>query len=386
MRITVTPFLILSIATASLLFEAFPRAGSGTQASSPERRAAIRRSIAALEQECATLGGGDWSKWYDRLAPVRAELQARVQAGSKGWGSPDYLIELPGTPVLFERSDEIGHLAEAGELDSWIARRPVMPTVVKVKQWLEKQGIDLIFVPVPRAADIYPDRIAKSTPPDKIVAPQVKKLQLDLLKSDVEVLDLLPEFLVARTQSPESLSLPDDPHWGPAGQEIAARLIAERLSRYAFVQSAIAKPPLFHEKEVSRPLTGGWRKLLTPEQVRRLEDSTQVIGTQIFDAQNREFQPIDSSPIVLMGDSLCTSMNYLLAPGSALDAQISKRINLPITVWMVAGNTVGLIKDTLRNPEMLKGRRVIIWLVQEPSVCSPTAWTLPPLPEPGPRK
>jgi hypothetical protein len=386
MRVRVTPFLILAIATVWLLFEALPGAGSGTQASSPERRAAIRRSIAALEQECATLGGGDWSKWYDRLAPVRAELQARVQAGSKGWGSPDYLIELPGTPVLFERSDEIGRLAEPGDLDSWIARRPVIPTVVKVKQWLEKQGIDLIFVPVPRAADIYPDRIAKSTPPDKIVAPQVKKLQLDLLKSDVEVLDLLPEFLVARTESPESLSVPDDPHWGPAGQEIAARLIAERLSRYPFVQSAIAKPPLFHEKEVSRPLTGGWRRLLTSEQVRRLEDSTQVIGTQIFDAQNRGFQPVDSSPVVLMGDSLCTSMNHLLAPATALDAQISKRINLPITVWMVAGNTVGLIKDTLRNPEMLMGRKVIIWLVDEPSVCSPTAWTLPALPEPGPRK
>ena len=75
---------------------------------------------------------------------------------------------------------------------------------------------------------------------EKIITPPVKKLQMGLLKTDVEVINLLPKQLAARKQSRETLSLSsfDDPHWSPRAQDIAAKLIIERLSRNPFVQTS----------------------------------------------------------------------------------------------------------------------------------------------------
>ena len=339
------------------------------------RGTAIQRSISALESECKAYGGGDWNKWYDSLAPFRTELQAKIQASK-------FLLELDGDPLLLEDRDQARFLAESGDLEFWIKQRAVIPAVIKVKEWLKKQNIDVIFVPIPKVIEVYPDRIAKSTPPNRIAAPQVKKLQLDLLKADVEVIDVLPKLLAARKQNLETLSLFDDPHWSPRSQEIAANLIVERLSRYPFVQRAIAKPALFRERPISKPIIGCWRAALTTDQLQRLGNSAKATGTQIFDLQNKVFQSVQSSPVVLMGDSFCSAMNPMLAEGTALDAVISKRINLPITMWSLPGNTVQSIKDLLRNPEMLKDRKVIVWLLQDYSVCNPGLWALPSLPEP----
>jgi lysophospholipase L1-like esterase len=47
---------------------------------------------------------------------------------------------------------------------------------------------------------------------------------------DIELLDLLPVFLEAQRERPESrLSFVDDAHWNPNGHELVARALAERL-------------------------------------------------------------------------------------------------------------------------------------------------------------
>lgn len=58
-------------------------------------------------------------------------------------------------------------------------------------RWLKKQGIDLLFVPAPKMAEIYTDSIVlRGVPADQIVSPHMRKLLFELLADDVEVVDL----------------------------------------------------------------------------------------------------------------------------------------------------------------------------------------------------
>src|SRR5437879_1631055 len=100
-------------------------------------------------------------------------------------------------------------------------------------------------MPVPKMTEAYPDRQAQPCPADRIVAPHLRRLWLELLQKDVEVIDLLPAFLAMPDRDAQPLYFPDDPHWGPRGWHVAAKILAERLQRYLYVRCAREKPPIF---------------------------------------------------------------------------------------------------------------------------------------------
>ena len=125
-----------------------------------------------------------------------------------------------------------------------LARRlPALDGRSSRARWLEQKGIDLLFVPVRKMTEVYPESFTEHCPPDRIIAPQVRRIMLELLEEDVEVVDLLGPLLNECDSDAEPLYLPADPHWGPRAYGIAARLIADRLARHDFVARAKASPP-----------------------------------------------------------------------------------------------------------------------------------------------
>ena len=57
-----------------------------------------------------------------------------------------------------------------------------------------EQGIDVIFVPVPKMTEVYPEYFTDHCPSDRIIAPRVRQAVLELLEADVEVVDLWYAF------------------------------------------------------------------------------------------------------------------------------------------------------------------------------------------------
>ena len=104
--------------------------------------------------------------------------------------------------------------------------------------WLRQQGIDVIFVPVPKMTEVYPEYFTDHCPTDRIIARHIRQALLELLEADVEVVDLLHALQDERDKDPEPLYQPADPHSAPRAQAIAVRLVAARLKRYAFVATA----------------------------------------------------------------------------------------------------------------------------------------------------
>jgi hypothetical protein len=362
----------------SLLVCSAAAAQSGHQ--KPEgipRNKAIAGGIQLIEQECARHGNGNWNAWFAELQPFRAQLELRIKEAKAFNPQADGpfegrrpVLEAKGDPPLFETApaDYIPYLYGPADLDAWLGKLPVLKSIPDVSHWLKRKGIDLIFVPVPRATEVYPDRMVEAVPADRIVAPQMRKLALDLLRADVEVIDLLPVFLKARDENPGMLYWPADPHWSSRAQQIACREIATRLRRYSFIQEALNQPPSYQLVAVpTRPNFAGY-EALTPGQKKRV-DSMDYATFQLKSLRGQRTLSADS-PVILIGDSFTNGVMQTLP----------KHLNMPINNASNPGQITDAIKDFVRDPSLLQKCKVIVWISNHAAVSRECCWGLPPLP------
>jgi hypothetical protein len=336
------------------------------------RAAAIRETMDQLREECRRNAGGDWDRWSRHLAPLRAELAARMHAArpfnptatGSFEGRSTVLAGRDGFP-LFEAAPDayLIHVVVPASLDELRNDRPV----VAGARWLERKKIDLLFVPVPKMTEVYPEPFLDAVPPDRIIAPHVRRAMLELLEDDVEVVDVLPAFQRERDSDAEPLYQPADPHWAPRGQAIAARMVAARLARYDFGDRARSEQRFC--EWVSAPYLkaqdGTAFAALDPDQQQR----TAGAQPRTHIAVGRCARPVlddETSPIVCIGDSYNAGFLELLA----------REVNLPVHNLSGGGQTSDAFKDLVRDPSLLEHARVVVWLVCDSSLKGP--WPVPP--------
>ena len=281
---------------------------------------AIHESIESLNAECRRHGDGDWNKWSQSLQSYRNALQVRIQAVRPNYPdapSPEgrwVMLETErGSPSLFEvePAGYLQYLVDPESLDFF--RRTL--TVAVVSRWLNSQGIALVFVPVPKMTEVYAGRMAQPTPPGGIAAPHVRRLLKELLENDVDVIDLLPLFLSDPDRDARPLYYPDDAHWAPRGQQLAAKAIAARLNRYGFVRAARREPALSRLRELKMSWTPdvfcGAPSLTSAQQARALPGEPQVVpAPELLSGKSLVDQ---KSPVLFIGDSYNEGLLELVA-------------------------------------------------------------------------
>lgn len=340
------------------------------------RREAIQQTMRRIERECEIHGGGDWNRWFARLAPFRAALRKKIgelkpynPAAEGTVEARCALLEAVGDPPLFETCPEmyLRYIYGPQDLNRFVETCPAIPAIKAVAAWLKVRGIDLIVVPVPKMTEVYADRIVPETPPGMIVAPQSRKVLLELLKADVEVVDLLPPFLEASRSRLEPLYRPADPHWAQRGMRIAAREIGERLKRYDFVRRAVAERPGYTVSEGRAYQPGAGYPALNPEQKQRVERALTSRLVYVTDGSKRVFS--SDAAVVFIGDSYNFGLMDLVA----------REINMSVRNVGGGGQTTAAIRDFVRDPTLLDKCRVVVW-VNHAAAVSDLKWGLPPLP------
>jgi hypothetical protein len=325
---------------------------------------------ARLMEECRRAAGGDWDKWQRQLQPFRDQLkglikkaEAQVPAAEKDKPAPYAVLEAPGRVPLFEVDPQwqVRYLVQPESLDTWRSEDPV----TKVTKWLRERQIDVIFVPVPKMTEVYASRIASATPRDGIVAPHMRKLILDLVRKDVEVIDLLPAFLGAPRRDAEPLYNAADPHWSQRGRRLAAAAISERLRRYDFVHDASSRPKAFRLEPAEVTVKGAAWDAMTEAQRARVAAATTERGVKVVATAQPAIVP--DSPVLFIGDSYNVRLEELVAA----------ELNMPVSSLANGAQTTGAIAAFVRDPSLLAKRRVVVWV--NTSLALQMEWPLPPL-------
>ena len=244
------------------------------------------------------------------VAALAAEAENRNEAvveGQSGW--------------LFLTA-ELRHVGAAKSLEA--GGDPVR-VIADFARQLAAHRIDLILVPVPPKAIVYPETL-----PARIAAAGVPRLDAshehlyeNLGAHGVELVDLVPIFLALRLEAP--LYARTDSHWSGRGVELAAAAVAAAVRRRPWVGEIPRET--FAAEPWTAAIAGDLSLLLHPPSgMREMLALTRV---------TRGGQPVESrrgSPVLLLGDSHALVYNAggdLLATSSGLPDHLAKELGFP---------------------------------------------------------
>ena len=351
------------------------------------------------------------------------------ESGSKGiLGRQDWVFYRPDLRYLVEPDQP-----EPDNLDTvWVTpnrgltrRTSVIQAIIRFRDQLAERGIKLLVVPVPGKASIYPDQLTtRLAGTNGAIQSPTRLLLAALDQRQVATVDLFAIFANARTDRGDptghaALYLARDTHWTPLGCRLAALAITRRLAELGWL------PPQSREfKSTVRPVrrTGdilemlqipGLAERFRPEIVECDQVSDPALGLLVPSNSDRPGTyrfPVPNTSVLLLGDSFSRIYQFpepaslgdlrpgptgitntgpahsggkRLLPGSAgLVSQLALAFKAPVdAIVSDGGASTDVRKKLSMNPEILEGKKVVIWeFVERDIALGGQGWEPAPLP------
>jgi alginate O-acetyltransferase complex protein AlgJ len=205
--------------------------------------------------------------------------------------------------------------AEAARVSqsSFAANADSLPAIIDFKQQLDRAGIELLMVPVPPKAIVYPDMLwdkaaAKGAVPRFDVSHQAFYDQLN--QSGLRVLDLTSELMASRSDAQGPTYCKQDTHWSGRATVLAARRITATIADRDWIK---ARPKRSYAQQwrrvrIAGDLWPGADSGIPQETVplRFVGTAAKAKTTTSTQAANAALLPVAtdrSSPVLLLGDS-----------------------------------------------------------------------------------
>jgi alginate O-acetyltransferase complex protein AlgJ len=239
-----------------------------------------------------------------------------------------------------------------------------LPVILDFKAQLEGAGIELLFVPVPAKAAVYPDGVPGLADADPSLRwdPDDAAFYQALREQGVEVIDLVPEFHRYRQMQDRPLYCRQDSHWAGPAIEKTASLIAARLRRRSWFDTVPRAE--FETERRSVEITGDlWRMLDDAS----MPKETLSLGF-VERRTERGLEPLEpwrESPVLLLGDShglVFHAGGDMHTKGAGLADHLGKEFGFPVDLVAVRGSGATPSRITLlRRRDNLVGKKVVIW-------------------------
>lgn len=237
-----------------------------------------------------------------------------------------------------------------------------LPAILHFKGQLDKAGIELLFVPVPAKAAVYPEMLVEQS----VISSRVDRYHLEFYKTleqqGIQVLDLAPIFLEHRSIGNEPLYCKQDTHWSGQACALTARHIAEYISDRQWLAD-VPKQTYQSEKRTVQITGDLWRRLgdteLPKEQIQLTFVGEQTGKTLI------PVKPWRNSPVVLLGDSHNLVFHIggdMHAVGAGLADQLAHQLGFPVDLVASRGSGATPSRISLaRRRDNMKGKKLVIW-------------------------
>ena len=309
---------------------------------------------------CAPARAQDFTATVKSILAATPEDALSVQGADKNW---------------FFLRKELEHLSQ-GDLataDMTKANKegtdPV-PVMAKYAEELKALGVELLVVPVPAKASIYPEKLSDKV--DTKSAPSMAALLAKLKGVGVDVLDLETVFKEERAKNPaKQLYCATDSHWSPYAAQLVAKIVADRYKARKEVSEAsladlIALPEEtleFHGDLLDDAQKGSVSKDQLPMQRAGL-----AVPPDGKNVTTVESDP--QSPVIVFGDSHLQVFrkggNMLAMQGGFIDHLQTLLPTSVEEITMQAGGADGprveIARATAKNPAFWSKKKIAIWL------------------------
>jgi alginate O-acetyltransferase complex protein AlgJ len=317
-----------------------------------------------------------------RAACATKATQTPVVSGGDGWLFLP--AELRHISVGKFWGDDAAKVSKASKPEN----ADPLPAILDFKKQLDSAGIDLIMVPVPCKAFVYPEAIlgGSTTGPAPARMDTFHQQFFDQLKQNgITVIDLLPDFLAARNGPDGPLYCKQDTHWSGNGIAIASQKITALLSGKPWLTAAPKVQT--STKDGNLEITGDLYGML-PTTIQMPKETVKLRFVGTADSAGATPIPVDkTSPVVLLGDSHTLVFHEggdMLAVGAGLADQLAHDLGTTIDLIGVRGSgatpaRVNLMRRAHGDPNYLAGKKVVIWCFSEREFTEGNGWAKVPV-------
>ena len=293
--------------------------------------AARRAAAAEKEGKAALKGRGGWLL-------LAGELRS-IGAGAF-WG---------------KRAVEVSRAAKSKYADP-------LPAIVDFDRQLKKAGIELLLVPVPAKATVYPESVAEPSDGDRSRLDVHHRQFYGILRErGVQVLDLMPLFRRRRHGNRGALYCKTDAHWSGAGCFLASEAIFDRIKDRPWLKEVSRKTYALETRPVK--ITGDLVRMLEKEGAGSETVTLTFVGEK-KKGRLVSIGPSRESPVVLMGDShtLVFHDPGLHARGAGLADHLAYHLGVPVDLVGVRGSGATATRVTLlRRRDNMAGKKLVVW-------------------------
>jgi len=308
----------------------------------------------------ATATAKDFTTTVKGLAASTPPTQLAVPGAESGW---------------FFLRKELEHLAQGdlAKADMKTANKEgtdPLPVIAKYSEELKALGVELLLIPIPPKASIYPAKLDAKV--DAGTVPSLTGFYAKLEAAGVEVLDLETLFKdELKKNSAKQLYCATDSHWSPYACELVAKVVADRykavkeITEYALAD-LIALPE--ETLEFHGDLLTDAEKASLPKEKLPIVRTGEAVAPDGKQVTTVESDP--KSAMLVMGDSHLQVFrkggNMLATQGGFVD---HLQTLLPAAVEEVSmqaggadGPRVEIARTTAKNPDYWKTKKVVVWV------------------------
>jgi len=244
-----------------------------------------------------------------------------------------------------------------------------LPAIIDFRDQLRALNIELVIVPVPPKAMVYPDKLIPEFPGSLDRIPRMDGYHqefMDILRGEgIHVIDLLPDFLRERFEKKGSLYCRDDTHWSGRGCVLAGEMIASEIRRIGIIEP-VGTDELDSEWRRIR-ISGDLGRTVSAES-RNESLYIRVVGRRAGQILS-PIQPDRTSPVLLLGDShnlIFQAGDDMHARGAGLADQLAFEFGIPVDLIAVRGSgatpaRINLMRRARSSSDYLSGKKVVIW-------------------------
>ncbi len=245
-----------------------------------------------------------------------------------------------------------------------------LPSMVEFHGLLQAKGVELIIVPVPAKASLYPDKLDASFAPGDPwpLTPFLEKMRA----AGLNVIDLEPVMRQRREAQPaEKLWCAQDAHYTPLACEIIAGLVKAEIEKGEWY-AAHPKEELLRSDPAPLEIVGDQIKGSEWEGKVAKETLTVRYAGRAAGDRVDPVAPDPASPVLLMGDSHTLvfqegASGGMHAKGAGLFDQLSVECGFPIDLVGVRGSGLvqarrNLFMTATQTPDYWVNKKVVVWV------------------------
>ena len=319
-----------------------------------------------------------------RFADFKGDLATKVEEANKAnasviTGQDGWLFFVP----------ELRHLSVGtfwGDAAKTVSRATSptkadpLPAILDFNAQLKKAGIDLLVVPVPAKAAVYPEMIvpgAANSASARLDASDAEFIGV-LKQNGVNVLDLAPAFIQYRKDHPDQLLYTkQDTHWSGYGIGLASDMVSDLVKKEPWY--ATVAQSKFMARSPALSLTGDLVQYMSGTK----PGPEQVVLTSIVDAKGAPVQFSRQSPLVLLGDShnlIYSIGGEMLATSSGFPENLAMKIGFAPDVVGVMGSGATPSRINLaRRADNMTGKKMVVWCFTVREFTEGTGWSKVPV-------